>query len=305
MTTTPNVQDIEDPATFYLSKLSDGSRSMLRYVLQEIADRLGYDDSDLTDVPWNLIDSSTVVALITALQNDGKAIATIGLYVNAVRGVMTAAWSLGHIDRDHLDRVRAVKAPKGSVLPRGKNLKRQVIRELIEACEAEEGPTGLRDAAIVAVLYGTGMRKTESISTLVSSINFAERCIQVTGKGNRQLKKFAPEWVFDKLKAWLEMRDKVTPQAEFLFNRIRKGEAIQAEGLTKHGIYHIIKKRGLQVGIKIMPHDFRRSFITRIIDEFDLSIAQKMADHATMTTTARYDMRGDDKKRTVVDGLTL
>jgi integrase/recombinase XerC len=297
--------EITDPATYYLSKLGPDSKSTMAYVLQEIADRLGYDDSDLTDVPWNLIDASSVVSLKEALLVDGKSLNTIRLYVSAVRGVMNGAWALGHITRDQLDRVRAEKAPKGSVLPRGKNIKRQVIRELIECCEADERPQGKRDAAIFAVLYGTGMRKAESVNITISNINFDEKYIQVLGKGNKQLQKFAPNWVFEKIRTWIDLKDQVTPGAPHLFSRIRKGGTILNVGITKHAIYHIVKTRALEVGITVMPHDFRRSFITRIIDEHDLAIAQKMADHASIGTTSRYDMRGDDKKRAVVDGFNL
>lgn len=305
MATSNSVSEIVDPATYYLSKLGESSRGMMRYVLQEIADRLGYDDSDLTDVPWNLIESSTVIALSGALQSDGKSVNTVSLYINAVRGVMNAAWALGHIPRDQLDKIRDIKPPKGTVLPRGKNIKRNIIKEIMACCSADERPQGKRDAAIIAVLYGTGMRKSESVNILLANINFEEQCIQVLGKGNKELRKFAPDWVFNKIREWLELRDQVTPNAPYLFNRIRKGGAIVDVPITKHAINHIVKQRALQVGIQIMPHDFRRSFITRIIDEHDLAIAQKMADHATMATTARYDMRGDDKKRTVVDGMIL
>lgn len=303
--TNSSATEILDPATYYLSKLGPDSRSTMGYVLQEVADRLGYDDSDLTDVPWNLIESSTVIALRQSLMTDGKSLNTIKLYINAVRGVMNAAWALGHIPREQLDRIRAEKAPNGSVLPRGKNIKRKVVKDLIELCEDDESPQGKRDAAIFAVLYGTGMRKAESVNILVSNINFEERFIQVLGKGNRQLRKFAPEWVFDKIQTWLDFRNQFTPDAPYLFSRIRKGGVVLDVGITKHAIYHVVKKRGLEVGISVMPHDFRRSFITRIIDEHDLAIAQKMADHASIGTTSRYDMRGDDKKRTVGDGFSL
>ncbi|MCV5366628.1 tyrosine-type recombinase/integrase, partial [Escherichia coli] len=77
----------------------------------------------------------------------------------------------------------------------------------------------------------------------------------------------------------------------FLFNRIRRGSHITRDRITKHAIYFIAKQRGRQVGVNIMPHDFRRSFITRVIEEFDLSIAQKLAHHTHISTTASYDMR--------------
>ena len=88
---------------------------------------------------------------------------------------------------------------------------------------------------------------------------------------------------------------------EFLFNRIRRGNHITRARITKHAIYYIARQRGAQVGVKIMPHDFRRAFITRVIEEHDLSIAQKLAHHANIQTTANYDRRDDNERRRAVD----
>jgi hypothetical protein len=57
--------------------------------------------------------------------------------------------------------------------------------------------------------------------------------------------------------------------------------------------------------VKIMPHDFRRSFITRVIEEHDLSIAQKLAHHSNIQTTANYDVRDDNERRRAVDRFDL
>jgi integrase len=91
----------------------------------------------------------------------------------------------------------------------------------------------------------------------------------------------------------------------FLFNRIRRGSHITRERITKHAIYYIARQRGAQVGVKIMPHDFRRSFITRVIEEHDLSIAQKLAHHSNIQTTANYDVRDDNERRRAVDRFDL
>ena len=130
-------------------------------------------------------------------------------------------------------------------------------------------------------------------------------CRQVLGKGNRQLIKYAPPWAFEKLQAWLDLRRQDLPAGAeddpFLFNRIRRGSHITRARITKHAIYYIARQRGAQVGVKIMPHDFRRAFITRVIEEHDLSIAQKLAHHANIQTTAIYDRRDDNERRRAVD----
>eukprot|EP01133_Synstelium_polycarpum_P005363 gene5363-6213_t len=298
-----------NPLTLYLTRLAPSSQLTMRYVLQDAADRLGFEDINLEDIDWHLLQPEHVMALVAVLREDGYAPNTSSLYVNAVRGVMNEAWRMSLISQDHLLKMRSVKAMAGTRLSQGRNLRRTLIRELMEVCAADPRPQGLRDAAVIGILYGSGMRKSESVNIELGQVNFDERSLQVTGKGNKQLIKYAPAWAFAKLEAWLAFRRSQLKPGEqddgFLFNRIRRGSHITRERITKHAIYYIARQRGEQVGVKIMPHDFRRSFITRVIEEYDLSIAQKLAHHTNIQTTATYDVRDDNERRRAVDRFDL
>lgn len=281
----------------------------MRYVLQDAADRLGFEEINLEDIDWHLLQPEHVMALVAVLREDGYAPNTSSLYVNAVRGVMNEAWRISLISQEHLLKMRSVKATAGTRLSQGRNLRRTLIRELMDVCAADPRPQGLRDAAVIGILYGSGMRKSESVNLDLAQVNFAERSLRVTGKGNKELLKYAPAWAFAKLQAWLEFRREQLKEGEqddsFLFNRIRRGSHITRERITKHAIYYIARQRGEQVGVKIMPHDFRRSFITRVIEEHDLSIAQKLAHHTNIQTTASYDVRDDNERRRAIDRFDL
>jgi site-specific recombinase XerD len=302
-------ESTRNPLTLYLTRLAPSSQLTMRYVLQDAADRLGFEDINLEDIDWHLLQPEQVMALVAVLREDGYAPNTSSLYVNAVRGVMNEAWRMSLISQDHLLKMRSVKAMAGTRLSQGRNLRRTLIRELMEVCAADPRPQGLRDAAVIGILYGSGMRKSESVNIELNQVSFAERSLQVTGKGNKQLIKYAPAWAFAKLEAWLEFRRSQLKEGEqddtFLFNRIRRGSHITRERITKHAIYYIARQRGEQVGVKIMPHDFRRSFITRVIEEYDLSIAQKLAHHTNIQTTATYDVRDDNERRRAVDRFDL
>ncbi|MBI6611121.1 tyrosine-type recombinase/integrase [Pseudomonas simiae] len=302
-------ESIRNPLTLYLTRLAPSSQLTMRYVLQDAADRLGFDDINLEDIDWHLLQPEHVIALVAALREDGYAPNTSSLYVNAVRGVMNEAWRLNLISQEHLLRMRTVKAAPGTRLSQGRNLRRSLIREMMEVCAADPRPQGLRDAAVIGILYGSGMRKSESVNLDLAQINFEERSLRVIGKGNKELIKYAPDWAFAKLQAWLAFRREQLKEGEhddsFLFNRIRRGSHITRERITKHAIYYIARQRGQQVGVKIMPHDFRRSFITRVIEEHDLSIAQKLAHHTNIQTTASYDVRDDNERRRAVDRFDL
>ena len=298
-----------NPLTLYLARLAPSSQLTMRYVLQDAADRLGFEEINLEDIDWHLLQPEHVMALVAVLREDGYAPNTSSLYVNAVRGVMNEAWRISLISQEHLLKMRSVKATAGTRLSQGRNLRRTLIRALMDVCAAGPRPQGLRDAAVLGLLYGSGMRKSESVNLDLAQVNFAERSLRVTGKGNKELLKYAPAWAFAKLQAWLEFRREQLKEGEqddsFLFNRIRRGSHITRERITKHAIYYIARQRGEQVGVKIMPHDFRRSFITRVIEEHDLSIAQKLAHHTNIQTTASYDVRDDNERRRAIDRFDL
>ncbi|CRM13279.1 Tyrosine recombinase XerC [Pseudomonas sp. 31 R 17] len=302
-------ESIRNPLTLYLTRLAPSSQLTMRYVLQDAADRLGLDEVNLEDIDWHLLQPEQVIALVAALREDGYAPNTSSLYVNAVRGVMNEAWRMSLISQEHLLKMRSVKAASGTRLGQGRNLRRTLIREMMEVCAADPRPQGLRDAAVIGLLYGSGMRKSESVNLDLAQIDFEQRSLRVIGKGNKELVKYAPDWAFAKLQAWLEFRRGQLKEGEeddtFLFNRIRRGSHITRERITKHAIYYIARQRGDQVGVKIMPHDFRRSFITRVIEEHDLSIAQKLAHHTNIQTTASYDVRDDNERRRAVDRFDL
>ncbi|MBB1612300.1 MULTISPECIES: site-specific integrase [Pseudomonas] len=301
--------DAPNPLSLYLKRLAPSSQSTLRYVLQDAADRLGYAEQNLEEIPWHLLQPEHVTALVATLREDGYAPNTSSLYVNALRGVMNEAWRASLISQDHLLKMRSVKAISGTRLARGRNLKRGLIHELMAVCASDPRPQGVRDAALIALLYGSGMRKSESVNLDLAQVDFSERSLQVLAKGNRQLIKYAPTWAFDKLQAWLELRRRHLPAGlvddPFLFNRIRRGGHITRERITKHAIYYIARQRGAEVGVRIMPHDFRRSFITRVIEEHDLSLAQKLAHHSNIQTTASYDLRDDNERRRAIDRFDL
>ena len=303
------LNQVQTPVALYLQRLAPSSRQTMRYVLQEAADRLGAEDVAIDEFPWHHLQPGHITALVAALREDGYAPNTSSLYVNAIRGVMNQAWQQSLITQDHLLKIRAVKAGGGSRLVKGRNLRRNLIRELMDVCAADPRPQGLRDAAIIAILYGSGMRKSESVNMDLSQVDVEQRSLQVLGKGNKELIKFAPAWAFEKLEAWLAFRRAQLPDGvsddTFLFNRIRRGNHITRERITKHAIYYIAKQRGRQVGVDIMPHDFRRSFITRVIEEYDVSIAQKLAHHANIATTVSYDVRDDNERRNVTDRFLL
>ena len=89
----------------------------------------------------------------------------------AVRGVAKAAWSLGLMTSEDYTRVAAVKGLRGSRLPSGRALSAGEVTALFDACFDDERAAGRRDAAILALLLGAGLRRAECAGLALSDYN--------------------------------------------------------------------------------------------------------------------------------------
>ena len=132
--------------------------------------------------------------------------------------------------------------------------------------------------------------------TFLSPIIGVEPALKLTGKGRQERLVYAYGGVPDALGDWLKVRgDGPGP----LFYPIRKGGEIVRARLTAQAVYEILRSRGARVGVKpFSPHDLRRTFVGSLLDAgADVSVVAKLAGHASVTTTARYDRRGEKAKK--------
>ena len=149
--------------------------------------------------------------------------------------------------------------------------------------------TGLRNIAIIELLYSCGLRVSELIHLKVSDLFFKDSLIKVTGKGNKE--RFVP--ISDQSQKYIknyinEIR---------IFSKIKKGSEDtlflneRGRGLSRVMIFIILKelKSLSKINKKIGPHTLRHSFATHLIENgADLITIQKMLGHESITTTERY-----------------
>ncbi|HDC4393548.1 TPA: tyrosine-type recombinase/integrase [Enterobacter cloacae] len=292
------------PARAYLLSLnSPRSRQTMASFLNIVAGMLGA--ASLESCSWGSLRRHHVMAVTELLRDTGRATATVNTYLSALKGVAKEAWMLKLMDVESCQHIRAVRNLRGSRLPRGRALPPAEIRALFGACEADDSSIGVRDAAMLGVILGCGLRRSEAVWLDLSDVVTDERALRVLGKGNKERLAYMPGGTWQRLQKWIE---EVRGENEGpLFTRIRRFDTLTNDRLTDQSVYHVLQVRQRQTGIaKCAPHDLRRTFATAMLDNGeDLITVKDAMGHASVTTTQQYDRRGEARLRTARDRLDL
>ena len=174
---------------------------------------------------------------------------------------------------------------------------------LLEGPDREK-PLGLRDLAIMEVLYSCGIRVAELAGLNLSSIDFEQRLVRVMGKGRKEriipIGRQAVRAVRDYLEGTGSLRQKMSGDGreEPLFLNYRGGR------LTTRSITRIIKRYGMECGLmtEVTPHSLRHTFATHLLDGgADLRSVQELLGHVSLSTTQKYTHVSLDRLMEVYD----
>ena len=167
-----------------------------------------------------------------------------------------------------------------------------------------ENSLGLRDLAILEVLYSCGIRVAELTGMNVSSIDYDQRLVKVTGKGNKERLVPIGRQALKAVKAYLAATDEIRKRAtlkgenELLFMNFRGGR------LTTRSIGRIVKQYAGAGGLTedISPHSMRHTFATHMLDGgADLRSVQELLGHKSLSTTQKYTHVSLDRLMEVYD----
>ena len=191
--------------------------------------------------------------------------------------------------REHLiqeDPSLYLESPK---LPRAlpKSLNEVDVERLLAAPNPND-LLGLRDRAMLELLYASGLRVSELVGLTIPELSLSEGVVRVTGKGNKTrlvpMGELAVDWIQRYLK---EARPAILQQrlSDSLFVTKR------GEGMTRHAFWHLIKRYAQLAGIQktLSPHTLRHAFATHLLNHgADLRVVQMLLGHADISTTQIY-----------------
>lgn len=293
------------PALVYLASLASGSQRTMRQALNTIAallgapERLDVDgrDARFVAVPWHLLRYQHTAAIRSKLAEQ-FAPATANKMLAALRGTLREAQRLGLMRAEDYARAVDVRGIKAERLPRGLALSGGEIAALMDACLADDTPAGARDAALLALMRVCGPRRAEVASLALADYTAETGSLVIRhAKGNKQRIVYVEDGnARDALADWIAVRGSAPGP---LFVPIDKAGRAELRQLTTQGVFVILDKRRVEAGVApFTPHDLRRTFISDLLDAgADIVVAQKLAGHAQVETTARYDRRGEVAKR--------
>lgn len=231
----------------------------------------------------NEVDRSTLRRYLGWLQAHGIVRASISRKLSTLRSLYR------YLVRENLvnaQPMQALSAPKlEKRLPTF--LTAEEVSQLLEAADASS-PQGLRDRAILELLYAAGLRVSEIVILDLGDIGLESRDIRVWGKGSKERMALMGRPAAEALKLYLELgRDKLlgTKKNQALFLN-RYGERI-----SQRRIQHLIARYALQAGLeeRIFPHIMRHTFATHLLDGgADLRSVQELLGHARLSSTQIY-----------------
>jgi integrase len=180
----------------------------------------------------------------------------------------------------------------------GRHLSMGELAALMGAC-ADSTKAGARDAAVIAVGYACGLRRSELAGLELEHFDRDKEALTIHGKRNRVRIVYVSNGALDALMGWIEVRGQDPGP---LFLRIRRGDHIGDAGITAQAVYNILERRREEAKVQpFTPHDLRRTFAGELLDAgADIATVQQLMGHANVQTTAGYDRRGAEAKRKAV-----
>jgi integrase len=257
----------KNPFVVYWMRLAAKSRPMVVSCLSEIA-WLICRGAEARSFPWHLLryehlQAVRALLLRPKLNGQGKLFtpkpATVNTKMAHLRGVLKESWRLGYMTAEEYARAIDVGRISHSSLPAGRDLYIKELQLLFEVCAADRTDAGRRDAAMIALLYGCGLRRSEIPALNLEDYSSESGELKILGAKKRKdrIVYLMDEGAKRALAPWILVRGR-RPGA--LFCPVNKHGYVDLRKMTDQAVYNAMEKRRKAAGVKkFSPHDFRRT----------------------------------------------
>jgi site-specific recombinase XerD len=240
---------------------------------------------------------AVVQAHVAALKASGTSASSINQRLTAIRKLALESADNGLIDHSTAQAIGRAEGIRKEGKRLGNWLSKEQAQQLLELPDVST-VKGLRDRAILAVLLGCGLRREECAGVTVEHIQQREGrwvIVDLLGKRSKTRSVPMPSWCKGAIDAYMQAGGIVDGETSIpagtrcLFRSVRRGDKLQAAGMTAQAIFDIVKGYAALLGLDVRPHDLRRTFAKLAhkgnagVDQIQLSLG-----HASMQTTERY-----------------
>jgi integrase/recombinase XerD len=239
-------------------------------------------------------DPEPVRVFVNRLRRDGRRPTTQARKVAAIRSFYGFALREGIAERDV---AALLDSPRpGSYLP--DVLDQDDVARILDAPSSDD-PVGIRDAAILELLYACGLRVSELTGLDTDRVDLAGLQVRVIGKGNRERRVPMGELARERLHRYI-----AGPRATWTAGKPTAAVFVSQRGarLARESVWRLVRRWADRAGVKghVTPHTFRHSFATHLLEGgADLRVVQTLLGHASISTTQLYTHLTGERLREV------
>lgn len=283
------------PAERYLMALgSKSSIITMRKRLSQTASAYFDGSPRWHEARWEEIDDEALEYIIRRERERGMSWAYIRQLASAIRGVSARCFRAGLISAETLARIREVKVKQTDKVMAGRFIEEDEQNRMLQVCADDPRPVGRRDGAVLALMYGCGLRRVEILRLDREDVDLSDptqATILVNGKGARQRYVYLSGGGLRYLQDFWAIRGDHGPELFCCCHQ--SGKLLPGHRMSGRGTYALFQRRAEQAGIEgVRPHDSRRSYITGLLKRgVDVLLVSRLVGHAQPSTTQRYDMR--------------
>lgn len=260
--------------------LSDNSLNSYRTDIRKLFSYLNSQDiKDLNDVDYTIL-----TGFFEDQKSMGISSTTAARYSSSFKGFFKFLYENGYIEKNHARNLKTTRTARN--LP--SVLSFQEIESILGKPKTKTN-LGLRDRAILEIMYSSGLRVSELLNLKLSDLFFKDEVIRVFGKGSKQrivpIGNSAINWVTEYLKMARPLLQKRMKSENYLFLNSRGSK------LSRMAVWKIVQKycKEAEITKEVHPHTFRHSFATHLLEGgADLRAVQEMLGHSDISTTQIY-----------------